>query len=163
MLILKGRTEMNTARLLTALLVAVALPLLTSCELDFSPLNAGGGDFDLGMGVTPLPSSTVRVYVRNESEAEFSVESHPIAVGVTREIEIHSGPLNYAPANTNKTFDIVRGTAALARVTYRVLKYPERPDGVQLVTITVMEGQIPDSFSAWSSHQAWIAAGVRTL
>jgi hypothetical protein len=103
----------------------------------------------VGGEVVPDPAGSrgVRVFVKNDSRARFTLEGKAVPVGETGFHAVHA-----TPDAARSSFGIARGGREVARVSYRILRFP---DGAQDTKIIVTESGAA-GFLARTTDSKWI-------
>lgn len=142
-----------SARIFFSITVIATVALVSACDTGLSGNPLKG----------PFTLANISVLVHNSTGAEFTVVCQCLAAGNRASIAHGASRLIRTISDTNPlqrtyTFDIARRDVALARVSYRVLKFPNRiKDELvsQEVKIIVTEPS-PDTFSAATVDTLWI-------
>jgi hypothetical protein len=130
--------------------LAALTVLIASCSSDLEGLSLDG----------PFTLAEISVLVHNSTGAEITViydglNKATIAYGSSRRIR---GISDMSPLERTYTFDVAPAGVALARVSYRVLKFPKRIKD-QLVSQEVkmvVKQPSPGIFSAATVDTLWI-------
>lgn len=120
----------------------MGLAVLLSGMVTVACQDAGG---EVLSGTAASPG--IRVFVKNDSVAPFTLGGKTVAVGESGFSSAHS-----EADSSSASFEIRRRGVGLAQVSYRVLRLP---DGTREATIVVTESR-SGAFGARTGDSAWI-------
>ena len=138
---------MNPRIIIRVLILNLLVLSLIACEPEIGNIFERDAD------------SLLRVYLQNGSLETFTVIDGP-TVGVSAKESLGTS-LGYFQRWSSpeppfdRSFDISRGERFLARITFRVLRFPAERE-IQDATIVITE-ESPDVFAASTADSEWIA------